>query len=115
MGGVVMTIVVIGRIVAMAAGAVVARVPLNDGFWLASLWNGATIYREHCRPASEAGHQNNEKGQLGTCDGPEILKLLNSVSEVPLIRFCSYLLGISQSLRDVFADLKLDPLYRGTI
>ena len=108
-------VTVAGRSEAMEVNAAIARVPLNDGFWLASLWNGATIYREHCRPASEAGHQNNEKGQLGTCDGPDILKSLNSVSGVPLIRFWTYLLGISQSLRDVSADLKLDPLYRGTI
>ena len=115
MGGVVVTIAVIGRIMAMAVNAAAARVPLNDGFWLASLSNGATIYREHCCLMGDAGHQNNEKGQLGTCDGPEILKLLNSVSGVPLIRFWTYLLGISQSLRDVTADLELDPLYRGTI
>ena len=115
MGEVVGTVVVIGRIMATAVNAATARVPLNDGFWLASLSNGATIYREHCCLTSEAGHQNNEKGQLGTCDGPEILKSLNSVSGVPLIRFWTYLLGISQSLRDVSADLDLDPLYRGTI
>ena len=78
---------VIGRSAAMAVSAATARVPLNDGFWLASLWNEAAIYREHCRPASEAGHQSNEKGQLGTCDGPEVLRLLNSVSEFPRTRF----------------------------
>ena len=104
-----------GRSEAMGVNAAVTRVPLNDGFWLASLLTGETIYRVHCCPGSGAGHQSKEKGQLGTCDGPEILRLLNSVSEVPLIQFCSSLLGISQSLRDVFADLKLDPLYRGTI
>ena len=78
---------VIGRSAVMAVSAATARVPLNDGFWLASLWAGTTIYRVHCYPRSVAGHQSKEKGQSGTCDGPEILKLPNSVSEVPRTRF----------------------------
>ena len=85
MGGVIG--MVIGRSVEMAVNAATARVPLNDGFWLASLWAGRTIYRVHCCPRSGAGHQSKEKGQSGTCDGPEILKSLNSVSEVPQTRF----------------------------
>ena len=76
-----------GRSEAMGVNAAAARVPLNDGFWLASLLTGGTIYRVHCYPTSGAGHQSKEKGQSGTCDGPEILRLLNSVSEVPRTRF----------------------------
>ena len=80
-------VMVAGRSEAMEVNAATARVPLNDGFWLASLWAGRTIYRVHCCPRSGAGHQSKEKGQSGTCDGPEILKSLNSVSEVPRTRF----------------------------
>ena len=71
----------------MEVNAAIARVPLNDGFWLASLWAGRTIYRVHCCLSSGASHPSNKRGQSGTCDGPEILRLLNSVSEVPRTRF----------------------------
>ena len=103
-----------GRSEAMEVNAAIARVPLNDGFWLAPLSHRTAINRVYCRPVSEAGHQKNIKGHESRCIGPVVLNLLNSVSDLLQIQWWNYLLWMFLSFMGDFADLELDLLYRGT-